>query len=250
MRNISPIITTNMRNNFRSKTVIIIWYGTALLILVALAALFGILLIAPEVNKVSPDRAKLELYLGIIMFSASALGVGINLNALGFTSMIKEKSRGNIQSLLATPVRLKDIWIGKSLAIFIPGYVISVISTMIVLLAVNLSVIVPTTGDFLLPLPLFLLSLILNPLLLLGLLLFIILFSLANNPDIAITPSFLVGFGLMMGIPLGMATGAINLSSWSFSLWYLAGVIIVWIIVLLHARLLTKEKIILSSKGS
>ena len=51
------------------------------MILVALAALFGILLIAPELNKISPDKAKLELYLGIIMFSASALGVGINLNA-------------------------------------------------------------------------------------------------------------------------------------------------------------------------
>ena len=124
MKNISSITTANMKNNFRSKTVIIIWYGTTLLILAALAALFIILLIAPELKKVSPDMAKLELYLGIILFSASALGLGINLSALGFTSMIREKSRGNIQSLLATPVRLKDIWIGKSLAIFIPGLIL------------------------------------------------------------------------------------------------------------------------------
>ncbi len=163
--------------------------------------------------------------------------------------VVREKVKGNIASLIATTLSPKEIWWGKSLAIFIPGYVISIISTMIVLLVVNLSVIVPATGKFFLPLPIFLVSLILNPLLLLGLLLFIILFSLANNPDIAIAPSFLVGFGLMMGIPLGIALGSINLASWSFSLWYLAGVIIVWIVIFFLTRLLTKENIVLSSKG-
>ncbi len=164
--------------------------------------------------------------------------------------VVREKVKGNIASLIATTLSPKEIWWGKSLAIFIPGYVISVILTMIVLLVINLSVIVPATGNFLLPLPLFLVSLIWNPLLLLGLLLFIILFSLAKNPDIAIMPSFLVGFGLMMGIPLGMAMGAIDLSSWSFSLWYLAGVVIVWIAIFILTRLLTKENIVLSSKGN
>ncbi len=163
--------------------------------------------------------------------------------------VVREKAKGNIASLIATPLSPKEIWLGKSLAIFIPGYVISVILTMIVLLTVNLSVIVPVTGSFLFPLPLFLVSLVWNPLLLLGLLLFIVLFSLAKDPDIAIAPSFLVGFGLMMGIPLGMAMGKIDLSSWSFSLWYLGGVIIAWIAIFFLTRLLTKENIILSGKG-
>jgi len=169
-----------------------------------------------------------------------------------FASMpiVKEKASGNISSLLATILSPKEILWGKSLAIFIPAYIISVISSVIVLLAVNLSVIVPSTGNFLFPLPLFLVSLIINPLLLLGLLLIIILISLAGNPDIAITPSFLVGFGIMMGIPLGMAMGKIDLSSWSFSLWSLIGTIIVWIIMFSLTSILTKENIILSGKGN
>ena len=191
----------------------------------------------------------LELIIGLIAYFLPFTVLMAFIWAFASLPVVKEKVNGNIASLLATTLRPKEIWLGKSLAIFIPGYVISIISTMIVLLVVNLSVIVPATGKFLLPLPLFLVSLILNPLLLLGLLLFIILFSLANNPDIAIAPSFLVGFGLMMGIPLGIALGTINLASWSFSLWYLAGVIIVWIIVFSFTRLLTKENIVLSSKG-
>ena len=191
----------------------------------------------------------LELIISLIAYFLPLTILMTFIWAFSSLPVVKEKVNGNIASLIATTLTPKEIWWGKSLAIFIPGYIISIISTMIVLLAVNLTVIVPATGIFLLPLPLILTSLIFNPLLLFGLLLFIILFSLAYNPDIAITPSFLVGFGLMMGIPLGMALGAIDLASWSFSLRYLAGVIIVWIIVLLLARLLTKEKIILSAKG-
>jgi hypothetical protein len=62
-------------------------------------------------------------------------------------------------------------------------------------------------------------------------------------------PSFLVGFGLIIGIPLGVATGVIDLASWSFTLWYLAGAIVIWAVVGYLSRLLTKENIVLSSKG-
>ncbi len=165
-------------------------------------------------------------------------------------TIIKEKADGNVESLLATPLSPKEIWIGKSMAIFLPGFAISVISTLIILLAVNFIVIVPSTGSFVLPLPLILVSFLINPMLFLALLLFIVLFSLANNPDIAIAPSFLIGFGLMIGIPLGMATGVINLVSWPFLFWCLGAAIIFWAIDIGLYRLLTKEKIVLSNRGA
>jgi len=136
------------------------------------------------------------------------------------------------------------------MAIFIPGYLMAIASTMLVVLSINFLVILPASGNFVFPLPLFLVSLIWDPLLLLATLMFIILFSLAGNPDIAIAPSFIVGFGLMMGIPIGMALGAIDLVSWDFSLWYMAATAVFWIIVIILTRLLTKENIVLSGKGS
>jgi len=216
---------------------------------IAIAASVSIVLSKKEWIGQKAAEPMLELIIGLIAYFLPLAILMTFIWAFSSLPVVKEKVNGSIASLIATTLTPKEIWLGKSLAIFIPGYSISVILTMIVLIVVNLFVIVPATGNFLLPLPLFLVSLIWNPLLLLGLLLFIILFSLANNPDIAITPSFLLGFGLMMGIPLGMASGVINLASWSFSLWYLAGVIIVWIIVFILTRLLTKENIILSSKG-
>ena len=84
--------------------------------------------------------------------------------------------------------------------------------------------------------------------LLMATLMFIIMFSLAGNPDIAIAPSFIVGFGLMMGIPIGMVLGGIDLVSWDFSLWYLAGTALFLIIVIILTRFLTKENMVLSGK--
>jgi len=246
MKNISPIITTNMRNNFRSKTVVIIWYGTALLILVALAALFGILLIAPELNKVSPDKAKLELYLGIIIFSASSLGLGINLSALGFTSMIKEKSRGNIQSLLATPIRLKDIWMGKSLAIFIPGLILGELLTLISLVAVNYIYFVPkvgfvfspwvaVTGFFAIPLIYFCLGLL------------VYLIGLTGKPVNAniIAQAFLPVY-LNIIIQILIHTTIFDASSWTFTLVNIGLALVIAIIVIILQFRISKEKIALS----
>jgi ABC-2 type transport system permease protein len=139
---------------------------------------------------------------------------------------------------------------GKSLAVFLPAFIIAVVSTLIVILAVNFGVIHPTTGNFVWPAPVLLTGFLINPLLFLGLTALIVLISLAYNPDIGVMLSWPVGFGLMMGIPMGAGMGGIDLASWwPFTLAYLAGTIIFGAVVFYLSRLLTKEKVVLSSKG-
>jgi ABC-type transport system involved in multi-copper enzyme maturation permease subunit len=191
----------------------------------------------------------LELIIGLVAYFLPLFILMTFIWAFANLTIIKEKVNGNIESLLATPLSPREIWIAKTLAIFLPGYVMSVTSTLIILLAVNFFAVIPVTGNFILPISLLLTGFLINPLLFLALLLFIVLFSLANNPDIAIAPSFLVGFGLMIGIPLGVATRAINLASWSFAFWCLGAVILFLAIDLGLYRMLTKENIVLSSKG-
>jgi ABC-2 type transport system permease protein len=190
-----------------------------------------------------------EMIIGLIAYFLPLSVLMTFIWAFSNLTIIKEKANGNVESLLATPLSPREIWIGKSLAIFLPGFAISVVSTLIILLAVNFFVIIPAAGNFILPIPLLLTGFFINPLLFLALLLFIVLFSLANNPDIAIAPSFLIGFGLMIGIPLGVATGVINLVSWSFLIWCLGAAAIFLAIDLGLYRLLTKEKIVFSSRG-
>jgi ABC-2 type transport system permease protein len=194
-------------------------------------------------------RPWLELIISLVAYFLPFLILIAFIWAFASLPIIKEKINGNIECLLATPLNPRALWMGKSLAIFLPGFVISVIATLIVVLAVNVIAIGPATGYFVLPVPALLTGLVINPLLFFGLLAFIVLFSLANNPEIAIAPSFVVGFGLMMGLPLGIATGAVNLAAWTFALWYLVGAVIVWGVVGYLSRLLSRENIVLSSRG-
>jgi ABC-2 type transport system permease protein len=222
---------------------------TSAVITIGIAVGTSIALSKIEWLGVEAAKPMLELIMGLIIYF---LPFSILISFIwAFASMpiTKEKVNGNIESLLATPLSPKAIWMGKCLAIFLPGFVISVVFTFVIMLAVNFAAIIPATGDFFLPVPVLLTGLLFNPLLFFGLLSFIVLFSLANNPDIAIMPSFLLGFGLMIGIPVGIAIRAINLASWSFALWYLAGTIVIWAVIGYLSHLLTKEQIVLSSKG-
>jgi len=219
-------------------------------ITIAAALTIGILLKQKEWISHPASKPVLEIIISVTAYFLPVLIFMTFIWSFASLPLVKEKVSGAITSLLATPLKPGELLTGKSLNIFFPGFVISTISTFIVLLAINFIAIVPATGDYILPAPALVTGLVLNPLLFLGLIFLLVLFSLAGNPDIAITPSFVIGFGLMMGIPLGLATGKIDLTSWSFSLWYLAGIIIFWIIILCFLPLLTKEKIILSSKGT
>jgi hypothetical protein len=102
---------------------------------------------------------------------------------------------------------------------------------------------------FVLPAPALITGFIVNSLLFFRLLAFIILFSLANNPDIAIVPSFVIGFDLTTGLPLVIATGVTDITSWAFTLWYFTGTAVICGVVGYLSRLLTRQNIVLSSKG-
>ncbi len=164
--------------------------------------------------------------------------------------IVKEKVNGNVECLMATPMGPKALWAGKCLATFIPGFVISLVASALVLLAINLSTVLPGWDTFAVPVPTLVLGLVVNPLLFGAVLAFIVLWSLIGNPDVAIAPSFLVGFGLMIGIPAGMGTGAIDITSWDFVFWYALGTAIAWILTLSLIPKLNRQNIVLSSKGS
>jgi ABC-type transport system involved in multi-copper enzyme maturation permease subunit len=191
----------------------------------------------------------LDLITGLVVYFLPVLIMMAFIWASGSLTVTKEKVSGNVECLLATPLRPADLWMGKSLALFLPALVTAVAATILVVLIINLAAILPEAGYFALPNPVMLAGFAANVLLFFGLLAFIILFSLANNPDIAITPSFIIGFGIMVGMPLGLATGTIDLTSWFFVLWYFLGTALAWAGIGLLSRMLTKENIVLSSKG-
>ena len=246
MRNIGLLIIANMRNDLRSKTATIVNFSITLMLIGILAAFFGIFLIKPELNSNPPDKDKLELYLGLIMYSASILGLGIYLNSLGYQSMIKEKSRGNIQSLLATTLNTKNIWMGKSLAVFIPGLILGELLTLIVLIVINYIYFIPTIG-FLFNPWIAVSCFLVVPLMYFCLSLLVYLIGLTGKPanGMLIAQVFLPLI-LSGMINLLLHTNILDGTSWPFVLANIGIAALVGIIVVFLKFRLSRERIVLS----
>lgn len=248
MRSISIILDRDFRELRQSNAFRIIVIVSAL-ITIAAAASISVVLHGKEWIGEAAAAPGLELITSLIVYFMPLLVLITFIWSFATLPITKEKVNGNIECLLATPLTPRALWMGKCLAVFLPSYVISVIAALVVLLAVNLFAINPAAGHFVLPVPALLTGFIINPLLFFALLAFMVLFAIVKNPEIATAPSFILGFGLMMGLPTGLATGAVDPASWNFALWYLVGTAFVWVIVGFCSRLLTRQNIILSDKG-
>jgi len=190
----------------------------------------------------------ISLFVSLVLYFLPLVILLAFIGTFGNLSIVKEKANGNLACLMATPLTPRALWMGKSLAIFLPAYITTIAGTATVVLVMNLGACIPAGYGFVLPVPAVVLGLMINPLLFFGLLLFMILYALAGDPDAALAPMFLLSFGLMMGIPLGLATGVFDLTSWSFALWYLAITVIAIGVVVFLSRMLTRQNIVLSSK--
>jgi hypothetical protein len=122
-------------------------------------------------------------------------------------------------------------------------------ATLIVLLAVNLGAILPATGHFVLPVAAAFTSFLFLPLLMLALILVGIVFSLITNPVVGQMIVIFVAVVLMqVGVQVGVRVVWL-LTSWDYALYNLGGAAVLGVLALLSSRALTKERIILSSKG-
>jgi ABC-2 type transport system permease protein len=191
----------------------------------------------------------LELFMGLAVNYVPLIVLFACVVTWATDPIAKEKAKGPIESLLATPLTARGVWIGKSLSIFLPAYIMGLSATLIVVLTMNLAAILPTTGHFVLPLPEAFTAFLFLPLFMLALVLVGIIFSLITNPVIGQTIIIFVGVVLMQVV--GQVGGRILwlLTSWDYALYNLAGAVLLGMIAFYLSRSLTKERIILSSKG-
>jgi ABC-type Na+ efflux pump permease subunit len=217
MRNIYFLAASGIKSYLRSKITLIIAWTVILMIVIALAVALSVFMIAPEMRADVPDRSKLQLYLSLIMYSSCVISVGVNLSSYAFQSLVREKSRGVINSLLATPLKAGDIWAAKSLAVFLPGLVMGEIFAVVVMIAVNYYYFVAETG-FLMNPWIALSTFLCAPLVYLALSFLVHIVGLTGKPATAnaIVQVFLPVFVTLM-INL-IVRDILDASSWTFTL--------------------------------
>ena len=245
MSNICLITSTGIKNNLRSKIVLIVYIIVLLICASAVVVSISILAIQPELDKEQPDKLILERYLGVIVYSTSLITIGIYFNSFAFKSLTREKSRGIIASLLAAPLTAKDIWLGKSLAIFIPALIFGEAFTLIVLIILNYIYFIPGTG-FLINPWIALSSFLAAPLIYFCLSLMTHLIGLTGKPASAdVIANIFLPVIVSLSINLAMQN-ILDVNSWSFTAANLGIAAIIFIITIPLLRRLTNENIVLS----
>jgi len=146
MSNIWLVTSAGIKNAMRRKTTVALSLLVTLICVVGVALLMCLLLIAPEMKSADPDRSALEGYLNLILYSSSLISIGATLNALVFQTMVREKTRGNLAALLATPLQVSEIWLGKSLVLILPGMVLGVLLAALDLIIINIIYFLPAIG--------------------------------------------------------------------------------------------------------
>jgi ABC-2 type transport system permease protein len=245
MSNTGTIINSSIKNNLNSKPLTVAFIGMSIMLAAGLVIFLSLMLIKPLVEAGSPERSDLELYLTLVTYTTCIICLGISLNVFAFQSMTREKARGNIESLLATPLKIKDIWIAKSLAIFLPGLVLGVVLGVIVMVAINYIYFVPVAGFIFTPwiaITCFLAA----PLIYLCLSLLTHLVGLFNktaNGNIIAQISLPVILSLMINL---MLHHVVDAASWSFTLLNLGLALLIFIVTLVLLPRLGVERVVLS----
>jgi ABC-2 type transport system permease protein len=245
MNDLRLILGVSLKNNFRSTVLNLVVLCVVILIAVGLAVTFCLVLIKPALQVPSPDRSALLSYLALIMYVTCLLGLGVNMNASAFSTLTREKSRGVIQSLLAAPLRLSDIWIAKSLAVFLPGYILGAIFTLIVLFALNFIYFIPQIG-FLINPWIIISNFVALPLVYLGLSMIVHLVGLTGKP---VNGNVIVQIVLpaLMGLMINLVVRSVlDAGSWVFMLVNFGLAAVCGLIILIVKNRLDIERIILS----
>lgn len=245
MSNVGLVMSAGIKNAFRMKIALTILFLITLICVAGVVFCLCVLLIAPEVNSAAPDPAALKGYLSMMLYAVSFIAIGVTLNSFIQQTLVKEKARGNLNALMATPMKLSDIWLGKSLALFIPGLVLGIVLTVLTLIIVNLIYFIPNTG-FLCGPEMLISSLVAVPLIYLFFGMLVHLLGLIAKPTTAnvIAQIFLP---VMANLVIQLtARNVMDANSWHFMVANLGLALVIGIIVLAVRSRLIPERVVLS----
>lgn len=160
-------------------------------------------------------------------------------------SVAMDKAKRTLESLLATPLSLRQIWLGKSLAVALPGVAVGLLISLLALLALNLMFVAPAIGSFIMPSALSLLA----GLIIVPLMAFLVV-SLVGFIQLILTDPRIANFVFIVAfLAVYISTFTDLLPSGNLTVAYLIAIAFLAALTLSLSRFLTTERVVLSSKG-
>lgn len=250
MKKVMVIMKKDLRETLRTKA----FYGSVgivIFVLVALAAGLGGNISALIEQGTSPAEvaSAIQTLMGTTAFTLSLIIMLLFCMYTNAYTLIMEKVKRSIESLLCTPLSLRQIWLGKTLAISLPSIVLGLLFTFGGIAGINQFFVVPELGHFIMPgaAPLVAIWVVVP---------FIVFFfaSLMIALQLIIANVRWISaalIGLVVAVMFGLSPPILKFGSASWSIVFISlGVAAALALVTIFlSRLVTKERIVLSSKG-
>jgi ABC-2 type transport system permease protein len=191
-------------------------------------------------------RSSAQSYVNVMAYTLPMMLAMLTCSIFSSYAILVDKTKRVFETLLATPLSLRQVWLGKTFGVVIPGLAVGLFLSLAAILAVDLALLKPATGFVVFPsiVPLAT-ALVISPVLvLLVVSLISLLQMIMANPRV---PSFAfsaVFFAIYATTIIMKVSG-----SWSFGVIYSGAALIVGVSLLFLTRMLTKERTVLSSKG-
>ncbi len=187
-----------------------------------------------------------QSFLGSMAFNLPLMLAMLFCPVVGAYSILVDKSKRTFESLLVTPMSLREIWMGKTLGVALPGIVVGEVISLAAILAVDLAVVAPVTGSIVAPAALPIVgALVISPILVFEMVAITSLLRLIiTNPKIP-TFAFTAIFMAIYAVTVIVHVPA----NWAFAAIYAGAAAVLGMAAVFLTRYLTNERTVLSSKG-
>jgi hypothetical protein len=242
------LIMAHIRDSYRRKAVALVMLCFSAFFVAGFVALICALVVLPLARSPDPDRGEVARYLALLVYGSGFIAMGMNLVIFTANTLVKEKAQRIYESILGGPVGVRELWMAKSLAIFLPALAISTAVSLATLLGVEGLIVAPRMG-FLASSGMILNGLVLVPILFFPLSCLVILVGLAGNPVSGNVIANIAYSGLItLGINLVTRAG-LDMASPAFALGNLALALLLGILALILQLRLSKERVVLSCRS-
>jgi ABC-type Na+ efflux pump permease subunit len=171
---------------------------------------------------------------------------------MGSAGLLIEKSKRSLESLLVAPVSVRTVWLGKSLGAATVGVIFGLTLSIFAYLVISLGEVLPRTHRFIAPEGLaFLSGLVLVPIIIFlvaALLAYVqLIVTNARTANLAMVATLLVVWGVLFFASIYLPLKGVSISY--YPLIFVGLILLLTGGCLLCSRALSKERVVLSSKG-
>jgi ABC-2 type transport system permease protein len=248
MKEILVIVKKDLKETVRNKVFLFSIAATVFVIFMMLNNVRNTIEALLKTNLGWEPAGYLQPIVGITIYTVALIIAVYYSFIIDSYTLVIEKTKHSLESLLCTPLSLKQFWFGKTMSMFIPSVILGFLFTVGAFCALNIFIISPKIGYWIYPgaAPLvaifvavpaivlfisalfYLLQLIIANLRLINIIFMLVLIAATNT--LILGPVFSTSSWSLVFISLGIAA-ALGLAN------------------LFLFKLLTKERIVLTSKG-